>query len=305
MKAFYFFSAIVFLSGTAFAGTATIDFKDGTGLLNHFVGPGELTSVGGRAYSTGGNGSVIFENGAPVAATGIVEISMKLQPSTDATSAVGLVMFDADFPNNFMQALCENQTGMVSVYGSDHIAHTSNFPDPSSPDSRITLQYNCANGLATVTFAGTSQKVYVSNALAGAESVYVGVSCYDVCRFSEFVATGDGIPSYPLSDLDHDSVPDILDAFPNNPEATVDTDGDGIGDEWEEKYFGNLSTADATSDYDNDGIKDRVEFQEWYRNMDPTDHIGGLPVGGGALVLLAIAVIGSKQLREIRRRASK
>ena len=40
----------------------------------------------------------------------------------------------------------------------------------------------------------------------------------------------------------------------------LDTDGDGIGDAWEEEHFSGLTAADATSDGDGDGIGDKEEF---------------------------------------------
>ena len=41
---------------------------------------------------------------------------------------------------------------------------------------------------------------------------------------------GDGVCNYLDADLDNDGVPDIDDAFPEDPNETVDTDGDGLGD---------------------------------------------------------------------------
>ena len=43
-------------------------------------------------------------------------------------------------------------------------------------------------------------------------------------------------------------------------DEAADTDGDGIADWWENLYFGNLTTANATSDYDSDGVSDLNEF---------------------------------------------
>jgi PKD repeat protein len=40
----------------------------------------------------------------------------------------------------------------------------------------------------------------------------------------------------------------------------VDTDNDGIDDTWETTYFGNLTTATATSDFDKDGYSDKQEY---------------------------------------------
>lgn len=51
----------------------------------------------------------------------------------------------------------------------------------------------------------------------------------------------------PLQDADGDGISDANDAFPNNPNETLDTDGDGLGD-------------NADSDDDGDGVSDAVEI---------------------------------------------
>ncbi|WPD25112.1 MAG: thrombospondin type 3 repeat-containing protein [Candidatus Electrothrix scaldis] len=45
----------------------------------------------------------------------------------------------------------------------------------------------------------------------------------------------------------------------------LDSDEDGIDDTWEMQYFGNLTTADATTDYDRDGYTD---LQEYLNNLN-------------------------------------
>lgn len=50
----------------------------------------------------------------------------------------------------------------------------------------------------------------------------------------------------------------------------ADVDSDGIGDDWEQEYFGNITTASSTSDYDQDGYSDLQE----YLNSDLTDANG-------------------------------
>ena len=47
---------------------------------------------------------------------------------------------------------------------------------------------------------------------------------------------------------------------PNDVPSSVDADGDGLPDQWEKYYFGNLNR-DGSGDADNDSITDRDEFQ--------------------------------------------
>ena len=63
------------------------------------------------------------------------------------------------------------------------------------------------------------------------------------------------------ADRDGDGVLNNDDLFPDRPDASTDTDGDGIGDEWEMQYFGTLDRVSATSDFDNDGLLDLAEFE--------------------------------------------
>ena len=55
----------------------------------------------------------------------------------------------------------------------------------------------------------------------------------------------------------------------------VDSDGDGIPDAWEMKYFGNLTTATASSDRDGDGVSDLAEY---LADTDPTDSASRLRI---------------------------
>lgn len=45
------------------------------------------------------------------------------------------------------------------------------------------------------------------------------------------------------------------------PPWASDTDHDGLPDEWERRYFGDLTTADQTTDFDEDGFPDAVEYR--------------------------------------------
>src|SRR5205085_2519569 len=53
----------------------------------------------------------------------------------------------------------------------------------------------------------------------------------------------------------------------------TDTDGDGIADAFEYQYFGNLTTANATSDADHDGISDKDEYLDGSSPVIPTDRL--------------------------------
>ncbi len=76
-----------------------------------------------------------------------------------------------------------------------------------------------------------------------------------------------------VQDSDNDGVPDDQDAFPSDPTETIDTDGDGIGnnadkdddndkmpDAWEIQYGLDPLVNDASEDADLDGISNLDEF---------------------------------------------
>lgn len=61
-------------------------------------------------------------------------------------------------------------------------------------------------------------------------------------------------------DSDGDGTLDFLDAWPHDPRYATDTDRDGLPDEWEMAWFGDLSTADQYSDTNGDGMSDLLAF---------------------------------------------
>lgn len=82
-------------------------------------------------------------------------------------------------------------------------------------------------------------------------------------------------------DSDGDGIPDETDAFPDDPNEWLDTDGDGTGnnadtdddgdgmpDEWEIRYGLDPLFDDADEDPDNDGYKN---IQEYLERGDPYD----------------------------------
>ncbi len=83
-------------------------------------------------------------------------------------------------------------------------------------------------------------------------------------------------------------------------ELPEDSDGDGIGDSWELLWFGDLTTANATSDYDGDGVLDVTEFAFRSLGFDPTDGVSELPIearGTELLLFVFLVVAGSIFLR--------
>jgi len=86
-------------------------------------------------------------------------------------------------------------------------------------------------------------------------------------------------------DSDGDGVPDDEDAFPNDPDESVDTDDDGIGDNADPDDDGDtmpddyevangldpLDAADATADADGDGFANLEDFQAGTDPQNATD----------------------------------
>lgn len=75
-----------------------------------------------------------------------------------------------------------------------------------------------------------------------------------------------------------DNVPEYQEPSPITPNAawdyyqkvmagTFDTDGDGLSDDWERMFFGNLYR-DGSGDMDEDGTTDLKEYKQ---ETDPTD----------------------------------
>lgn len=69
-----------------------------------------------------------------------------------------------------------------------------------------------------------------------------------------------GLVGWLPADRDGDGVLNSVDLYPDRSDAATDSDNDGIGDEWEVRYFGTLDRVDATTDHDNDGLLDVHEF---------------------------------------------
>ncbi len=116
---------------------------------------------------------------------------------------------------------------------------------------------------------------------------------------------GDGITP-PDPDSDGDGVPDSMDAFPFNPNETVDADGDGLGDNFEQiiidfnpgDAIDSLDDISPGDDFDSDGV---IEYIEFLVGLDPTDGssppIPASSVMALLFLLTLVGVLGARKLR--------
>ena len=76
---------------------------------------------------------------------------------------------------------------------------------------------------------------------------------------------GDGFPNYwnpGKSAADSTSAPPLqIDSWPFDASQATDSDSDGIDDGWEKRHFGNLTKADTSSDFNRDGMTDLISFR--------------------------------------------
>lgn len=106
-------------------------------------------------------------------------------------------------------------------------------------------------------------------------------------------------------DSDGDGVLDASDAFPFNPNETVDADGDGLGDNFEQAIIDHVpadgveTLADVLpdGDFDGDGAANYLEF---LAETDPTDGVTVLPAPGFAALVGLILLVGGFAHRRLR-----
>ncbi|MEY2485329.1 MAG: hypothetical protein QOH39_977 [Verrucomicrobiota bacterium] len=81
-----------------------------------------------------------------------------------------------------------------------------------------------------------------------------------------------------------------------NLKTRVDTDGDGLPDDWEQQYFGSTTAASPTVDSDGDGVSNYDEFLAGTNPLNPMDHLAptGI-VNDGTTVTLTFHTVALKR----------
>lgn len=117
----------------------------------------------------------------------------------------------------------------------------------------------------TATYDGSSVNVYIDGTLStskpasglvgnGNEPLYIGNSP-NRSNDAQFKGQLDEVKWFNQALTAEDIFRDV-----HGSDVPVDTDNDGIEDNWERTHFGDLATANTTSDYDNDGYTDLQEY---------------------------------------------
>jgi Glycosyl hydrolases family 28/Bacterial TSP3 repeat len=76
----------------------------------------------------------------------------------------------------------------------------------------------------------------------------------------------------------------------------VDSDGDGLPDDWEQQYFGSATGADPNADTDGDGVSNYAEFVAGTNPLDPSDHLAPTSVSfDGTTVTLTFRTVPLKR----------
>ena len=222
---------------------------------------GKFSTISFEGWSTGGNGECDFvkhsssNNGAFTELFSwrgkgkniVLLIDPNLQSPIKVSSARDLISTTATGTDNF---------GITSICHTGSLAKPSGAIAIGGQDEQITTIYWSTSGISNVTISDISYGCPYK--IIGDDNGFVTLN-FDSALYSI---------SFYGKDSDLDGYGDFTDAFPNNPEQWVDSDGDGYGDNqgfntsdscpyaFGTSYLGNL----GCSDIDNDGWDDDTDL---------------------------------------------
>lgn len=186
----------------------------------------------------------------------------------NASSFVGtssLSTFYIDWDKTLLQCARPNATNYTSIYGTEAKTFSGSTTWSVSGNWRVSQLQGSNTGAITNTYSFDPNMTFTTSTLGtrtvntaflepvnfvGAVDPALGQSWWSGWAVS-------GLPG----DQDADGVPDNVDAFINDPAASVDTDGDGLPDDWNPGYTAADSTTALTldDDDDNDGVVDGLD----------------------------------------------
>ena len=155
-------------------------------------------------------------------------------------------------------------------------------PEPELVGYKIYWGTSSGNYTSSIDVGNTTN--YTIEGLDEGRTYYFAATAYDGSN-NESGYSNQISYTVPYTDTDGDGVPDYQDAFPSNPSETVDTDGDGIGnnadtdddgdgmpDTWENQYGFNPLEDDASDDEDGDGLSNLDEYRAGTDPVIPQDN---------------------------------
>jgi hypothetical protein len=147
--------------------------------------------------------------------------------------------------------------------------------DPDPDDTIVSYSWHQTDGPAVMLANSNATDVTFTAPAVDTDGVALAfeLTVRDSRGFEDFDSCVIYVNNAADGDGDLDGVPDDQDAFPSDPTETIDTDGDGIGnnadpdddndlmpDSWEIQYGLDPLTDDAAEDADLDGISNLDEF---------------------------------------------
>jgi hypothetical protein len=153
----------------------------------------------------------------------------------------------------------------------------------SDPDDNIDSYFWQQTGEKSVVLSnskGSETTFTAPNAVTDADTLTFSLTVIDTEGLEDIDYCIVTVTKKAVVDSDGDGVPDGRDAFPDDPEESLDSDGDGVGnnadtdddddgmpDTWESKYGLNPLEDDAADDPDGDGVSNYDEY--YYFGSNP------------------------------------